>query len=153
MGFGAILVNLPLSGAVDQLYRHRPGVRAPLTCCSGQCQTVPTAFVHRHRRHDRLRASAVEPEAAFYSALRLAFCAADAGLRGKYDIPECLACRCRLCGRSSVPRMGPTAIFLSNYFGTKYLGAIVVAATAIWALVPIIQPPVIRAITNSRKSA
>ncbi len=46
---------------------------------------------------------------------------------------------------------GPTAIFLSNYFGTKYLGAIVVAAYSYMALVPIIQPPVIRAITTKKE--
>ena len=46
---------------------------------------------------------------------------------------------------------GPTAIFVSNYFDTKYLGAIVVAAYSYMALVPIIQPPVIRAITTKKE--
>ena len=46
---------------------------------------------------------------------------------------------------------GPTAIFLANYYDTQYLGAIIVAAYSYMALVPIIQPPVIRAITTTKE--
>ncbi len=43
---------------------------------------------------------------------------------------------------------GPTSIFVADYFSSKYLGAIIVAAYSYMALVPIIQPPVIRLITT-----
>lgn len=41
---------------------------------------------------------------------------------------------------------GPTSIFVANYFNSKYIGAIVVAAYSYMALVPIIQPFVIKRI-------
>jgi oxaloacetate decarboxylase beta subunit len=43
---------------------------------------------------------------------------------------------------------GPTSIFVANYFNSQYLGAIIVAAYSYMALVPIIQPPVIRMVTT-----
>ncbi|MEG1932520.1 MAG: sodium ion-translocating decarboxylase subunit beta, partial [Pygmaiobacter sp.] len=46
---------------------------------------------------------------------------------------------------------GPTSIFVANYYGTKYLGAIIVAAYSYMALVPIIQPPVIRLVTTKKE--
>ena len=39
---------------------------------------------------------------------------------------------------------GPTAIFVANTLGSQYLGAIMVAAYSYMALVPIVQPPVIQ---------
>ena len=41
---------------------------------------------------------------------------------------------------------GPTSIYVANYFQSKYQGAIMVAAYSYMALVPIIQPPIIKAI-------
>ena len=46
---------------------------------------------------------------------------------------------------------GPTSIFISNYLNSSYKGAIVVAAYSYMALVPIIQPPVIKAITSKKE--
>jgi len=48
---------------------------------------------------------------------------------------------------------GPTSIVVANALGSNYVGAITVAAYSYMALVPIIQPPVIRALTtkNERK--
>ena len=46
---------------------------------------------------------------------------------------------------------GSTGIVVSNYFDTKYLGAIVVAAYSYMALVPSIQPPIIKAITTKKE--
>ena len=46
---------------------------------------------------------------------------------------------------------GPTSIFVANYFQSKYVGAIIVAAYSYMALVPIIQPPVIRLLTTKKK--
>ena len=43
---------------------------------------------------------------------------------------------------------GPTAIFLSSQLAPELLGAIAVAAYSYMALVPVIQPPIIRALTS-----
>lgn len=46
---------------------------------------------------------------------------------------------------------GPTAIFLASRLAPDLLGAIAVAAYSYMALVPIIQPPIMRALTNSEE--
>jgi len=46
---------------------------------------------------------------------------------------------------------GPTSILVANAFGTKYLGAITVAAYSYMALVPIVQPPCIRLVTTKKE--
>ena len=46
---------------------------------------------------------------------------------------------------------GPTSIFIANYFNSKYIGAIIVAAYSYMALVPIIQPFVIKRITTKEE--
>jgi len=46
---------------------------------------------------------------------------------------------------------GPTSIFVAARFAPKYLGAISVAAYSYMALVPLIQPPVIRLITTKKE--
>ena len=46
---------------------------------------------------------------------------------------------------------GPTSIYLANYFRSNYQGPIMVAAYSYMALVPIIQPPVIKLITTKRE--
>ena len=46
---------------------------------------------------------------------------------------------------------GPTSIYVANYFQSNYQGAIMVAAYSYMALVPIVQPPVIKAITTKKE--
>ena len=46
---------------------------------------------------------------------------------------------------------GPTSIFVANELGSKYIGAIMVAAYSYMALVPIVQPPVIKAVTTKKE--
>jgi oxaloacetate decarboxylase beta subunit len=46
---------------------------------------------------------------------------------------------------------GPTSIFVATRFARKYLGPISVAAYSYMALVPLIQPPVIRLITTKKE--
>jgi len=43
---------------------------------------------------------------------------------------------------------GPTAIFLSSQLAPAYLGAIAIAAYSYMALVPVIQPPIIKLLTS-----
>ena len=46
---------------------------------------------------------------------------------------------------------GPTAIFVAGKLAPELLGAIAIAAYSYMALVPIIQPPIIRALTNDQE--
>ena len=46
---------------------------------------------------------------------------------------------------------GPTAIYVTRYLAPDYLGAIAVAAYSYMALVPIIQPPIMRALTTEQE--
>ena len=48
---------------------------------------------------------------------------------------------------------GPTAIFLASRLSPDLLGAIAVAAYSYMALVPIIQPPIMRALTTEKERA
>ncbi len=48
---------------------------------------------------------------------------------------------------------GPTAIFLASRLAPDLLGAIAVAAYSYMALVPIIQPPIMKALTNKKERA
>ncbi len=48
---------------------------------------------------------------------------------------------------------GPTAIFLSSRLSPRLLGSIAVAAYSYMALVPIIQPPIMRALTTQAERA
>ena len=46
---------------------------------------------------------------------------------------------------------GPMSIYLANYFKSNYQGPIMVAAYSYMALVPIIQPPVIKMLTSKKE--
>ncbi len=46
---------------------------------------------------------------------------------------------------------GPTAIFLSSKLAPHYLGAIAIAAYSYMALVPVIQPPIVKLLTSRRE--
>lgn len=46
---------------------------------------------------------------------------------------------------------GPTAIYVSSILAPELLGAIAVAAYSYMALVPLIQPPIMRALTNDKE--
>ena len=46
---------------------------------------------------------------------------------------------------------GPTSIAVANTLGSKYVGAITVAAYSYMALVPLIQPPVIKLLTTKKE--
>ena len=46
---------------------------------------------------------------------------------------------------------GPTSIFVAGELNSQYIGAIIVAAYSYMALVPIVQPPVIKALTTKKE--
>lgn len=45
---------------------------------------------------------------------------------------------------------GPTSIFVANYLHSNFLGPIIIAAYSYMALVPIVQPPIIKLLTTKR---
>ena len=155
MGFGAILVNLPLSGAVDQLYDtgleegaidvlFRAGIANelfPLLLFIGIGAMIDFGPL---LSNPKLLLFGAAAQFGIFVTLTLA-CGVNMIVPGMFSLQDA-AC-VGIIGAAD----GPTAIFLSNYFGTKYLGAIVVAAYSYMALVPIIQPPVIRAITTKKE--
>ena len=46
---------------------------------------------------------------------------------------------------------GPTSIFVATALGSKYIGAIIVAAYSYMALVPMVQPPIIKLLTTKKE--
>ena len=155
MGFGAILVNLPLSGAVDQLYESgievgpidelfRAGIANelfPLLLFIGIGAMIDFGPL---LTNPKLLLFGAAAQFGIFFTLTLA-CGANMLLPGTFSLQDA-AC-VGIIGAAD----GPTAIFLANYYNTKYLGAIIVAAYSYMALVPIIQPPVIRLVTTKKE--
>ena len=69
------------------------------------------------------------------------------GLFGLFDFSFTDAVSIGIIGSAD----GPTSIYVSTVLGTKYAPAIAVAAYSYMALVPIIQPPIMRALTTKRE--
>ena len=63
----------------------------------------------------------------------------------RFDLPD--AASIAIIGAAD----GPTSIYVSQYFNSAYQGAIMVAAYSYMALVPIIQPPVIKLCTTKKE--
>ena len=155
MGFGAILVNLPLSGAVDQMHDgvleegaidvlFRAGIANelfPLLLFIGIGAMIDFGPL---LSNPKLLLFGAAAQFGIFVTMTLA-CGVNMIFPGMFSLQDA-AC-VGIIGAAD----GPTAIFVSNYFDTKYLGAIVVAAYSYMALVPIIQPPVIRAITTKKE--
>lgn len=154
MGLGAILVNLPMSGVIDQTMEGIGPVKGIIDWAVRHWYrsfgSASPAAVHRHWRNDRLWPSALQSEAA---AVRSGGCnsvffspfwwrrfwalicgdAASIGIIGAAD--------------------GPTSILVSQVLGSRYIGAIAVAAYSYMALVPIIQPFAIKLVTTKKERA
>ncbi|MEG2595485.1 MAG: sodium ion-translocating decarboxylase subunit beta [Ruthenibacterium sp.] len=155
MGFGAILVNLPLSGAIDQIYEgvvengalselFRAGIANelfPLLLFIGIGAMIDFGPL---LTNPKLLLFGAAAQFGIFFTLTLA-CGVNAIWPGLFSLQD--AASVAIIGAAD----GPTAIFLANYYGTKYIGAILVAAYSYMALVPIIQPPVIRMITTKKE--
>ena len=150
MGFGAILVNLPSSGVLNQMVE---GI--------GESQGIIQWLFET-----TIEASEALPLLLFIGIgamidfgpllekpwLMLFGAAAQFGifftlfLAGFFfDIQD--AASIAVIGAAD----GPTAIFVANTLNSQYLGAIMVAAYSYMALVPIIQPPVIKLLTTKKE--
>ncbi len=139
MGFGAILVNLPFSGAVAVVETlFSAGISNelfPLLLFIGIGAMIDFGPLLSNPRMFLLGAAA---------QFGIFFTLAVASLMG-FSITD--AASIAIIGAAD----GPTSIFVANHFQTQYIGAIIVAAYSYMALVPIVQPPVIRLITTRKE--
>ena len=147
MGFGAILVNLPVAGApevIDTLYKATiENELLPLLLFIGIGAMIDFGPLLSNPKLMLFGASA---QFGIFMTLFLAALLGDLGLFGEgFLITD--AASIAIIGAAD----GPTSIFVAGQFGTKYIGAIIVAAYSYMALVPIVQPPVIKLLTTKKE--
>ena len=135
MGFGAILVNLPFAGteAVEALFNA--GIASelfPLLLFIGIGAMIDFGPLLSNPRMFLFGAAA---------QFGIFFTLAAAAAAG-FSLTD--AASAAIIAAAD----GPTSIYVANYFHSQYQGAIMVAAYSYMALVPIIQPPIIRAVTT-----
>ncbi len=138
MGFGAILVNLPMSGAVETLeVLFNAGISNelfPLILFIGIGAMIDFGPLLSNPKLMIFGAAA-----QFGIFFTLCFASMFFDLKDAASIA--------IIGAAD----GPTSIVVAQTLGTKYLGAIMVAAYSYMALVPIIQPPVIKLLTTKKE--
>ena len=144
MGCGAILVNLPLSGAITQGSTEGPITALfhagmsnelfPLLLFIGIGAMID--FGPLLERPWLMLFGAAAQFGVFFTFFLAGFF---------FDLPD--AASIAVIGAAD----GPTAIFVANTLHSKYLGAIMVAAYSYMALVPIVQPPIIRLCTTRKE--
>ena len=150
MGFGAILVNLPMSGVLNQMV-------AGVGESQGIIQWLFETTIEASEALPLLLFIGIGAMIDFGPLLSnpkmfLFGAAAQFGifftlfLAGFFfDLKD--AASIAVIGAAD----GPTAIFVANVLHSQYLGAIMVAAYSYMALVPIVQPPVIRLLTTQKE--
>ena len=149
MGFGAILVNLPMSGAVTQVYEGvaEAGALDILFGAGIANELFPLLLFIGIGAMIDFEPLLQNPKLMLFGAAAqfgIFFTFAMAALLG-FDIRD--AASIAVIGAAD----GPTSIFVANFLNSQYLGPIIVAAYSYMALVPIVQPPVIRALTTKHE--
>ncbi len=142
MGFGTILVNIPLSSAVGPdgalTIFFEAGIKTeifPLLIFIAVGAMIDFSSLFRNPRLLLFGAAA---------QFGIFFTVCMAVLFG-FDLKE--AASIGIIGSAD----GPTSIYVASKFAENLLGPISVAAYSYMALVPIIQPPVIRALTTGKE--
>ncbi len=146
MGFGTILVNLPLSGAITQPGATEEGPITTLFNAGISNELFPLLLFIGIGAMIDFGPLLKNPWLMLFGA------AAQFGIFLTFFVAGFLfdindAASIAIIGAAD----GPTSIFVANELGSKYLGAIMVAAYSYMALVPIIQPPVIKAVTTKKE--
>lgn len=149
MGFGAILVNLPLSGAVTQIYDGvaEIGVIDVLFNAGIANELFPLLLFVGIGAMIDFEPLLTNPKLMIFGAAAqfgIFFTLSLASLLG-FDLKD--AASIAIIGAAD----GPTSIFVASFFNSKYIGAIMVAAYSYMALVPVVQPPVIRLLTTKNE--
>ena len=149
IGFGAILANLPLAnmaaglGAEDGLLQlvYKAGIMT---------EFLPPVIVLGVGGLTDFRPLLARPYTFLLGAaaqLGIVVAAFGAATLGGFTLKEAAAIG--IIGGAD----GPTSIFLTVQLAPHLLGAVAVAAYSYMSLVPIIQPPVIRALTTKKQRA
>ena len=138
MGFGAILVNLPNSGAIETLETlFNAGISNelfPLILFIGIGAMIDFGPL---LSNPKLMIFGAAAQFGIFITLCLASMF--------FDIKD--AASIAIIGAAD----GPTSIVVAQALNSKYVGAIMVAAYSYMALVPIIQPPVIKLLTTKKE--
>ncbi len=137
IGFGTILVNLPLSGAVTQIIDGvtEVGILDVLFDAGIANELFPLLLFVGIGAMIDFTPLLSNPKLMIFGA------AAQFGI----FFTLCLATLLGFDIRDAA------SIFVGNYMQTQYIGAIIVVAYSYMALVPIIQPPVIRMVTTKKE--
>ena len=150
MGFGSILVNLPFSGALDQMLQG--GIES-----HGIIQWLFETTIQASEAMPILLFIGIGAMIDFGPLLKnpwlmLFGAAAQFGIFFTFFIASFFfdfrdAASIAIIGAAD----GPTSIFVAQELDSAYLGPIMVAAYSYMALVPIIQPPVIKLCTTKKE--
>ena len=142
IGFGALLANIPLSSAIGHegflTVLYNAGIRTEL---------FPVLIFIAVGAMIDFKPLLQNPFMLFFGAAAqfgIFACLFFAVLMG-YDLKE--AASIGIIGAAD----GPTSIYVANKFAEKLLAPISVAAYSYMSLVPIIQPPVIKALTTRQE--
>ena len=145
MGFGAILVNLPLSGAITQ-----GDTEGPITALfnAGMSNELFPLLLF-------IGIGAMIDFGPLLSNPKMMLFGAAAQFGIFFTLGMAVLVGFNLQDAASIAIIGaadgPTSIYVANYFNSQYQGAIMVAAYSYMALVPIVQPPVIRLCTTQKE--
>lgn len=149
IGFGTILVNLPLSGAVTQVHDGVEEVGAVdlLFDMGIATELFPLLLFIGIGAMIDFEPLLLNPKLLLFGA------AAQAGIFLTLSLAALFGFSLRDAASISIigAADGPTSIFVANTLGSSYLGAITVAAYSYMALVPMVQPPVIRLLTTKKE--
>ena len=151
MGFGAILVNLPLSGAVTQAIDgvEEVGVLNVLFDAGIANELFPLLLFVGIGAMIDFEPLLNDPKLMFFGA------AAQFGIFFTFSLAALLgfpikdAAAIGIIGAAD----GPTSILVSQVLHSNYIGPIAVAAYSYMALVPIIQPFAIKLVTTKKERA
>ena len=147
IGFGAILANIPVAaisgpdGLLGMVYNV--GIESgvfPLLIFMGVGAMTDFGPLIANPKTALLGGAA---QFAIFSALLGALILSKCGIY--FDLKD--AASIGIIGGAD----GPTAIYLTSKLSPKLLGSIAVAAYSYMALVPIIQPPIMRALTTEKE--
>ncbi len=149
MGFGAILVNLPFSGAITQILENgeeEKGALSVLFDAGIANELFPLLLFIGIGAMIDFGPILSNPKLMLFGAaaqfgIFFTLCLASVF----FDIND--AASIAIIGAAD----GPTAIVVAQKLDSTYLGAIMVAAYSYMALVPIIQPPVIKLLTTKKE--
>lgn len=149
IGFGTILVNLPMSGAITQMVGDilQEGPISILFESGIANELFPLLLFVGIGAMIDFGPLLSNPKLMIFGAAAqfgIFFTLSLASLFG-FELRD--AASIAIIGAAD----GPTSIFVANYFGTKYIGAIIVAAYSYMALVPMVQPPIIKLLTTKKE--